>query len=98
MLKREDFVFCVGYQGDSALVDSRAKKKYRNCTAKQLLDEGLFRAAFSSAVYDKDESAMTMVIDAYNAASGANLQGPEDMKRLLGIFSVPEDISKVLSV
>lgn len=98
MLKREDFVFCVGYQGDSALVDSRAKKKYRKFSTKQLLEEGLFRAAFSSAVYDRNEAEMTMVIEVYNAASGANLQEPEDMKRLLGIFSVPEDISKVLSV
>ncbi len=98
MLRKEDFVFCVGYQGDSALVDSRAKKKYGKLSTAELLEKGLLRSAFSSAVYDDNEQDMQMVISAYNSLTGSSLESPLEMKRLLGIFAVPGDISKVLSL
>ena len=29
-MKREDFIFCIGYQGDAAVIDGQAKKEYSN--------------------------------------------------------------------
>ncbi|MCF7953681.1 MAG: hypothetical protein K9K78_06355 [Spirochaetales bacterium] len=98
MLKREDFVFCIGYQGEAAVVDSAARKRYKGCTVQQLLDDGLFRAAFSAAIYDGSEKDMKRVIDVYSKKIGIPIDDVETMKRLLGIFSVPEDISKVMAV
>lgn len=98
MLKREDFVFCIGYQGDAAIVDGRLKKSYRSLGTAELLEKGLFRAAFSSAIYSEDEQEIMMVINTWNEMTGASMKSPEEMKRLLGIFSVPADISKVITL
>lgn len=98
MLRKEDFVFCIGYQGDTALVDKRAKKKYGRMSTSELLQTGLLRAAFSSAVYDDSEEDMKKVISSFNDLTGSKLKTSEEMKRLLGIFAVPEEIHKVLSL
>ena len=98
MLRRDDFVWCVGYQGDAAVVDTRAKKTYGKLSSKQLLEKGLFRPACSAAIYDNSDADMQQVIDAYNAATGAKLSSAEEMKRLLGISAVPDDISTVIRV
>ncbi len=98
MLRKEDFVFCVGYQGGAALVDNRAKKKYGKLNTLELLEAGLLKAAFSSAVYDNNEDDMRQVIASYNMLTGSQLSSPEEMKRLLGIFAVPGEINKVISL
>jgi len=98
VLKREDFVFCIGYQGDAAVVDGRAKKEYKGWGARRLLEKGLFRAAFSAAVYDGSDEELQLVIDAYAEQIGSEIPDQEAMKRLLGIFSVPDEINKVMIV
>lgn len=97
-MKRDDFIFSIGYQGDSAIVDSRTAKKYGSFSSVELAEKGLFRAGFCSAMYDGDEGAMQQVVAVYNRVSGASLEGVEDMKRLLGVFSVPESVSKVTRI
>jgi hypothetical protein len=41
---------------------------------------------------------METVVEVYNRASGASLKGIDGMKRLLGVFSVPEGVSKVTRI
>jgi hypothetical protein len=94
-MKRDDFVFSIGYQGNTALIDSRTARHYSKLSAAQLSEQGLFRAAFRMALYDDDRDSMKLVVDAYNRVSGAHLEGIDDMKRLLGVFSVPEGVTKV---
>lgn len=97
-MKRSDFVFSIGYQGDSAIVDSRAAKKNAGKSSRELAQEGLFRAAFCGALYDGDSEAMQVCVDEYNRVSGGNLKDIEAMKRLLGVFSVPEGVNKVTRI
>ena len=66
MLAREDFVFTIGYDGPIAVVDKQAKKKFGKLSAGDLAEKGLFRAAYSSAVYSKDPGDLRAVLDAYN--------------------------------
>ncbi len=94
-MKREDFVFSLGYQGESAIVDGQAKNQYKNLSTAELADLGLFRAAFNSALFSDDNKEIDIVIQAYNRKSGADIATAESMKRLLGIFSIPENIVKV---
>lgn len=94
-MKREDFIFTIGYSGDTALVDGRAKREYARLSVPEMLDQGLWRAAFCSALYDNDDDKMNMVVSRYNEKSGAHLESVQDMKRMLGIFEVPQNISKV---
>ncbi len=98
MLKREDFVFCIGYQGDAAIVDGRLKKAYRSLSTAELLEKGLYRAAFSSAIFNEDEEEIMLVVNTWNQMTGASMKTSEEMKRLLGIFSVPADITKVITL
>ena len=66
MLSREDFVFTIGYDGPAAVVDKRAKRKYGKFDTRELAEKGLFRAAYSSAVFSKDPAELKFVADAFN--------------------------------
>jgi hypothetical protein len=88
MLSRENFVFTIGYDGPTAVVDGRAKRRYGRLSAKELAEKGLFRAAYSAAVWSKDRKDMEDVIEAYNRASGASLSADSVQGRLFGVFPI----------
>ena len=73
MLSREDFVFTIGYDGPSAVVDRQAKKKYGKLSTRELVEKGLFRAAYSSAVYSKDQEELKFVAQAVAGLSAKQL-------------------------
>jgi hypothetical protein len=81
MLSREDFVFTIGYDGPVAVVDKQAKRKYGKLSTRELAEKGLFRAAYSSAVYSGNQEDLRLVAD----LSHANLSA---MDRLFGVFNV----------
>jgi hypothetical protein len=87
-------MFTIGYQGVSAIVDKNARKQYGKLTCKQLAEKGLFKPAFCSALYEGDTVELEKVVNIYNQISGETLPSVESMKRLLGVFSVPENITR----
>jgi hypothetical protein len=96
MLTREDFVFTIGYDGASAIVDGKAKKQYGKLSTMELAEEGLFKAAFASAFYelkDKPES-MRQFIDFFNARAGTSYTKAEELQRLFGVNL--EDVSRTI--
>ncbi len=97
-MKKEDYMFCIGYQGDTALIDGQAKKKYAKMGVPQLIEQGLFKAALCSAVYDNDPSAADEIISAYNNISGSSLSGLEDAMRLWGVVPVSDAVEKTLVI
>jgi hypothetical protein len=94
-MTRDEFVFTIGFQGESAIVDGRARKENKGLSTKELAEKGLFRAAFCSAVYNNIPEEMMLVLDTYNEQSGTELRTVDDMKRMLGIYAVPEGIKKI---
>jgi len=104
MLSREDFVFTIGYDGPAAVVDNQAKRKYGKLSTRELAEKGLFRAAYSSAVYSKDPKELIFVAGAYQRLEGssaahgtaeADLEGADPssvdlttLDRLFGVFPV----------
>ena len=92
MLSREDFVFTIGYDGPAAVVDNHAKKKYSKLSTQELAEKGLFRAAYSSAVYSKDPQEQRFVAEAYNKLKGLSTDVSEAeilaLGRLFGVFLV----------
>ncbi|MDR1319793.1 MAG: hypothetical protein LBJ90_09215 [Treponema sp.] len=88
MLPREDFVFTIGYDGPVAVVDRQAKKRYGALSARELAEKGLFRAAYSSAVYSGNPEEMRAVIEIYNRISGVSLPPDYPLDRLFGVFPV----------
>ena len=93
-----DFMFAIGYQGISAIVDKNAKKQYGKLTAKQLSEKGLFKSAFCGALFDEDNVKQEEIISIYSKMSGETISSIDSMKRLLGVFEVPSNISKVTYV
>jgi len=94
MISREDFIFTIGYEGERAVVDGNAKKRYGKLSTRELAEAGLYRAAFSSALYSKDEAEMKYFIDFFNAKAGTACTMAAELKRLFGVDR--EEVTKVL--
>ncbi|MDR2495236.1 MAG: hypothetical protein LBD24_08455 [Spirochaetaceae bacterium] len=88
MLSREDFIFTIGYDGPMAVVDGQAKKKYGRLSTAALAEQGLFRAAYSSALYARDKSELETVVALYNKAAGTSYTAESPLARLFGVFPV----------
>jgi hypothetical protein len=94
MLSREEFIFTIGYDGPAALVDRQAKKRYGQFSAQELAEKGMFRAAYSAAVWSKDPTELDAVLNIYNRVSGASLAPGSPLDRLFGVF--PVDVKRVI--
>lgn len=94
MISREDFLFTIGYDGLQAVVDGKAKRQYGSLTTMQLAEEGLYRAAFSSALHSGNEAEMKAFIAFFNAKAGTAYSTPDELTRLFGVSR--EEVKKVL--
>ncbi|AEJ19972.1 hypothetical protein [Gracilinema caldarium] len=94
MLSRADFIFTIGYDGPAAVVDGQAKRKYGTLSTKELAERGLFRAAYSSAIYSKDPVELDYVIEAYNKAAHTHYDRSFPFDRLFGVF--PVEVNKAI--
>ena len=97
-MKENDFVFTIGYQGDTAIVDGKAQKRFRSQSVEELIESGMYKAAFCKALYHEDTALQEKVLKAYNEKSGADYTSVEDLKRLFGVFGIPGEVSKVTVV
>ena len=94
-MRREDFMFTIGYDGDTAIIDGKARKRYAKLTTKELADAGLFKPAFCSALFSGDKSELSLVLETYNRGEGSAYATVDDLKRLFGVYEVRQDITKV---
>lgn len=96
-MKREDFVFTIGFHGNAAVVDAKAKRKYGKLGTMELAERGLYRSAFASALYSGDQDEIDEFIRYYCEQIGAQPGGVEEFKRLFGVDEARE-IAKVIAV
>jgi len=96
-VKREDFVFTIGYHGNAAIVDAKAKRKYGKMSTMNLAERGLYRSAFASALYSGDEAETEAFIRYYCEQTGTEPGETVDFKRLFGVDEVRE-VSKIIAV
>jgi len=87
VLSREDFIFTIGYDGPVAVVDKQAKKKYGKLSVRELAEKGLFRPAYSAAIYSGNKEEVELVAEAYNRL-GVNSADTSAMERLFGVSLV----------
>lgn len=106
MISREDFVFTVGYEGKTAVVDGNLKKRMRKLSPEALAKEGLYKQALCAAIYDRQlpkkpkgsdnlvslEAVLEKVLAIFNKNTEARLNSVEELKRTFGVFEVPEGI------
>jgi hypothetical protein len=98
VISRENFMFTVGYQGNSAIVDGTLKRRYGKLSPDELMKKGLFKPALCSAIYSGDKEESNLVLRLYNENAVEKLLSLEDLKRILGVSRVPEDIEKVVVI
>ena len=91
MLSREDFIFTIGYEGPLAVIDGQSRKRNRSLSTAALIEKGLFRAAYSSAVYSRDPEESRLVAEAYSRLTGDSID-PKTLDRLFGV--IPLDVKR----
>ena len=96
MLSREEFIFTIGYDGPAAIIDGQAKRRYGSLSTRQLAEKGLFRAAYSSAIWSKDPTELQAVVETYNQVSGSSFTANSPLDRLFGVFPIKVSISLTL--
>lgn len=97
-MKREEFIFTIGYQGSAAMVDRAAAKRYGKLSTEELAREGLYRAAFCSALYSQEQGELEAFKNIFERASGYENTGVEQLKRLFGVRGVPDNVNRVIHV
>lgn len=97
-MKREDFVFTIGYQGASAVVDGSSKKRYGKMGVEELLDKGQYKFAVASALFDGDQKAIELIVRRYNEQAGTELQDADQLQKLFGVILPPEQITSTIIV
>jgi hypothetical protein len=96
MLSREDFIFTIGYDGPAAVVDGQAKKRFGKLSTRELAEKGLFRAAYSSAIYSRNPAELDALVETYNRTAGTSYTASSSLDRLFGVFPVEVRRSIVL--
>ena len=95
---RTEFVFTIGFQGDAAVVDRRAQRRYAKLATMELAGEGLYRAAFCSAIFSGDEAEMSEFVRFFAEKTGMEDLNAERLKRLFGVYTVPDEVKKIIAV
>lgn len=95
MLSRSDFIFTIGYDGPAAVVDGQAKRLYSKLSTRELAEKGLFRAAYSSAIWSKDPKELELIAEVYNKTTGSQIP-QSSFQKLFGVFPVEVKRSVVL--
>ena len=97
-MKREDYVFAIGFDGSNAVVDKRNRSRYKKLDTRALADAGLFRAAYRSAVFADDAAGADYVLEKYNAVSPIPYEKSADLDKVFGVQPPSEDITGVRAV
>ncbi|MCX7025974.1 MAG: hypothetical protein NT061_00480 [Spirochaetes bacterium] len=94
MISREDFIFTIGFEGAQAVVDGKAKREFGKLSTIELAEKGLYRAAFSSALYSHSPEEMKAFIALFNKAAGTTYTESAELSRLFSVYL--EEITKTV--
>ena len=97
-MRREDFVFCIGFEGSTAIVDGRLLRRHGSQSARQLAEAGLFKQAICAAVFSGSAQDLEEVLAIYNQGAGSPVRSTDELKRIFGVSGVPEGVKKVTVV
>jgi len=97
-MRREDYIFCIGFEGATAIVDGRLLRRYRSYSSRQLAEAGLYKQAVCAAVADESPQELDEVLSIYNQKTVVPVGSAEELKRIFGITGIPEGVIKVTVV
>jgi hypothetical protein len=94
-MKQQEYMFTIGFSGNTAIVDGAAMKKYGKLGFDELVGQGLYKPALGAAFFSGDTEALNRIVVAYNSAAGTNFEGPDQIMRVFGLEPAPENLEKV---
>ena len=94
-MNRADFLFVIGYDGDKAVVHGQQRRRFARLDTAQLLEQGLYKAAFCSAEFAGKADEWEMVRTAMEQVTGQDYS-VDDLRKLFGVYGVPENIKRVV--
>ncbi|MGA2974263.1 MAG: hypothetical protein ABSF77_03035 [Spirochaetia bacterium] len=97
-MRREDFVFCIGFEGSTAIVDGRMMRRNGSASTRQLAEAGMFKQAVCSAIYKGAPQELEEVLSLYNQKTATPVGSTEELMRIFGVSAVPEGVKKVTVV
>jgi hypothetical protein len=97
-MRRADFVFCIGYDGSTAVVDGRQQRRHGALDAGGLAAAGLYKQALARAAFDGDDAAGASILEHYNAHTAHPVGTVAELERLYGTTTAPEGVTKVNAV
>jgi hypothetical protein len=97
-MRRDEYVFCIGFEGSTAIIDGRMMRRYGSRTSRQLAEAGLYKQAVCSAVFSDTPSELEEVLAVFNAKASAPVRTAEELKRIFGVSGVPEGVKKLTVV
>lgn len=98
MISREDFMFTVGYQGNTAIVDGISKGRYSKLSIKDLAEQGMFKPALCAALYSGEESDLETVLTHYNEHATKKITSIDELRKVYGVTKAPDEIEKVIKL
>jgi len=94
MITREDFIFAIGFEGATAVVDGKAKRQFGKLSTMELAEKGLYRAAYASALFSGKAEEIKSFIDFFNSKARTSYTEAAQLSRLFGVYL--EDITKTM--
>lgn len=93
MIRKNDFIWHIGFQGNTAVVNRRQRGAFSSADPGALLEAGMFRAAFCAAFWaaemEKNAEAMPAYLELFAKKTGLR-PSFDDMKRLMGVHQIPK--------
>jgi hypothetical protein len=94
-MRRQDFIFCIGFEGSTAIVDGRLLRRHGSQSTRELAEAGFFKQALASAIFSGNPQELEEVLALFNNGVRTPVGSVEELKRMFSIFGVPEGVKKV---
>jgi len=93
-MTRNAFVFCIGYNGGTAIVDRKLEAQYGRLSTRELFAQGLYKPAVASAIFAKNAEDLEWLREQYSAVTGKALRDVDALKRTVGVGEVYDTIQR----
>jgi len=97
-MKREDYIFSIGFDGNKAIVDKKARSGFKNLDTRALADRGMFKVAYRGAVYDEDQAGADYVLARFNEVSPIRYDNSEQLMLVFGVQAPSDDITRIRAI
>ena len=87
-MTRNAFVFCVGFDGGTAIVDRKLESRYGRLGTRDLFAQGLYKPAVASAIYAKSDEDLEWLRQEYSRVVAKDLPSIDALKRTVGVSEV----------